>query len=329
MKSPFEIIKDQTIVDLDLINENIFYVGQSSNSTELGNIYISDKDIIDDYINHNNISNGIDLTLYKDKKCYIMPGNSVTGQRTSEFLKTFDITVTNDSSKADIFIFNKRCDKTWDEEFNKNCCFYETNCTFSYTVEEDSNRAFIDFNLDLYKYENEIYGHKEYTNRYNYAIGGTALNILASGKKVIYEECLRDKMRNLVMDQDVYESLSAALNSNRDEDQSMVAKVIPTIDITKNQHLVFKFLFEHQYKLLYGFNRDKDVQSFNSDNYVNKFSESNSSYLIRMFDQEDKLTKEGFRFLERNARSRIEIYNKEIYSFTVKVKEEYKKYLAK
>ena len=329
MKTPFEVITDHTIQTLGLDTENVYYTGIHSDNKELGSVYITaEKDTIDNFINHSNVSDDLDFSLYKNKKCYIMPGNSVTGQRLAEFLKGYDITITNNSSKADFFIYNERKDDICDPILNKNCSFYDTEIYFWY-IEHDSKKI-LEYNLDSYKAENNINRIMEkQTYRWSSIIGGTALNILASGKPIVYEECIRKKIKTFVLDDESVESFTAMLNTRRDEDLAIVAKVIPTIDVMTNQDKVFKFILDNQYTLCGYFNRDKDVQFWLKDIYAHKFYNSNASYLIRKFHNENILTKEGFKYLEKIARSRIEIHNKEIYSFSVRIKDEYKKYLLK
>jgi hypothetical protein len=46
-----------------------------------------------------------------------------------------------------------------------------------------------------------------------------------------------------------------------------------------------------------------------------------------MLHKENKLSKENFRFLEKEARKRVFLVNAEIYYANIKLKEEYKKYL--
>ena len=329
MKSPFEIITDQTIQALELNKDNVYYTGIHEDKNILGNLYIAnDSNELDSYIENVNVYDDLDFNLYRNKKCFIMPGNSITGQRVSEFLKEFDITVTNDSTKADIYIYNKRCDDIYDPELNKNCCFYNVNSQFYY-YHHDENK-YLNYNLDQYIRENEIDTINKYsTYRYVKFIGGTALNILASGKIIVNEDCIKNQIKSFVLDEETVDSFTSLLNSRRDEDMAIVAKVIPTINILKNQDQVFRFIFENSNRLNYSFNRDKDVQSWLNDIKAHKFYNSNSSYLIRYFDSIGMLTKEGFRYLEKKARSRIEINNRDIYSFTVKIKDEYKKYLVK
>lgn len=331
MKTPFEVITDHTIQTLSLDTENVYYTGIHSDNEELGGAYLTaERDAIDNFINHSNVSDDLDFSLYKNKKCYIMPGNSVTGQRLAEFLKEYDITITNDSSKADLFIFNKRKDNIYDPILNKNCSFYDTETYFWY-IEHDLKKI-LKYNLESYMRENDISDsrmHAKQTYRWNSIIGGTALNILASGKPIVYEECIRKKIKTFVLDDESVESFSAMLDTRRDEDLAIVAKIIPTIDVMTNQDKVFKFILDNKYTLCGYFNRDKDVQFWLKDIHAHKFYNSNASYLIRKFHNENILTKEGFKYLEKIARGRIEIHNKEIYSFSVKIKEEYKKYLLK
>jgi Fe-S cluster biosynthesis and repair protein YggX len=77
----------------------------------------------------------------------------------------------------------------------------------------------------------------------------------------------------------------------------------------------------------YGSKISKDVKKWFKINYIKEYSGYNASELICMLHKENKLSKENFRFLEKEARKRVFLVNAEIYYANIKLKEEYKKYL--
>ena len=75
------------------------------------------------------------------------------------------------------------------------------------------------------------------------------------------------------------------------------------------------------------FNRNKDVQYWKEKSNIEEFHTFNAQSMILWLEEEKKLNKINFRYLEPTVRSEIEIYNRDLYVFKVQVKPEYRKYL--
>tara|TARA_Y100000592_G_scaffold25454_1_gene40090 strand:+ start:2210 stop:3124 length:915 start_codon:yes stop_codon:yes gene_type:complete len=71
----------------------------------------------------------------------------------------------------------------------------------------------------------------------------------------------------------------------------------------------------------------RDAKNWFEINKIDEFSGYNESELIARLHNENSLSKENFKFLEKKARIRVHIINAEIYKAKITLKEEYKKYL--
>ena len=78
---------------------------------------------------------------------------------------------------------------------------------------------------------------------------------------------------------------------------------------------------------MYNFNRDKDVQYWLKESQFNRFSRKSAHDMILWLEQNEKLDKVNFKYLEPIVRKEIHISNRDLYVFKVQVKPEYLKYL--
>jgi hypothetical protein len=117
------------------------------------------------------------------------------------------------------------------------------------------------------------------------------------------------------------------LNSYSNDDLSIAAKIIPTIDYTKNYHLLWQLARDCEYKIRNNFNRDKDVQYWLSLSSFYKLANLEAEGMIKWLEKQEKLDKISFKYLEPIVRKEITIRNRELYVFKVSVKPEYLKYL--
>jgi hypothetical protein len=80
-------------------------------------------------------------------------------------------------------------------------------------------------------------------------------------------------------------------------------------------------------QITYADNRDKDLQYWIDASGFTKLERRSAQDMILWLDNEDKLDKVSFRYLEPIVRKEISIHNRDLYTFKVAVKKEYQQYL--
>ena len=75
------------------------------------------------------------------------------------------------------------------------------------------------------------------------------------------------------------------------------------------------------------FSRNKDVQYWYDKSNFYDISRRNAQDMIQWLEEEGKLCKQSFRYLEPICRKEIHISNRDLYVFKVQVKKEYLKYM--
>lgn len=338
MKTPFEIITDSAIKSFNL-EESILHMNLYTEKFYPGHAVNVDRETFNMLMKKNEVDpDTFDINLYTDEKCYILPGNTRTLERYKELLKKYNISVTNDYTKADFIIGNKKIFELKDADANliisKNTSFYCCNgyrqsCPFvkmqgNNGIEE---RYYLPYNF--WQVRNESLEYYTKYKKLNYIVGGTFINILESGKPIIDESLFKKLESKIVITEDIVENITNMLNSGDDSNKKIVAKILPTIDYTKNQAMLFKMFQDISYKFIYSFNKDKDVKNWIHDSRVRLFYSGKIVEAIQHYHNNNILTNEGFRYLEQQARQNIHITNRELYNFKVVLKDEYRKYYKK
>jgi len=101
---------------------------------------------------------------------------------------------------------------------------------------------------------------------------------------------------------------------------------MPAIDYRKKKHLIWKLATEVS-GYMYRFNRDKDLNYWMEKSKFNDYAHNNAEAMIKQLEEEEVLDTESFRYLEPIVRKEISINNRELYTFKVQVKQEYRKFL--
>ena len=115
--------------------------------------------------------------------------------------------------------------------------------------------------------------------------------------------------------------------SATDDDIEMACKIIPTIDPTGEPYLLYSnanMLDNVSYK----FNRNKDVMYWMEKHKIHRLAMLNAENAIKYFDEKGELDSRCFKSLEVKCREQIQIHNRELYTFKVQVKPEYRKYMT-
>ena len=109
------------------------------------------------------------------------------------------------------------------------------------------------------------------------------------------------------LDNSLLETLKSLLQSHDNDNKEIVKKLIPTVNVTINKHLLWNLFQECGWEISQLERRDKDIKYWmNKANGVANFEE--------------------FQYFEKICRDDIEISNRDLYVFKVKLKKEYRHY---
>lgn len=99
------------------------------------------------------------------------------------------------------------------------------------------------------------------------------------------------------------------------------------LNLTVKDPVAKWYCYQKLWSYKYGDRASRDAKKWFQVNNINEFSGYDESELIAKLHNENRLSKENFRFLEEAARKRVFLVNAEIYKAKVSLKDEYKKYL--
>ena len=281
-----------------------------------------------------------DSTTFKTKKkAFVLPKCNVSLDRIKSALKEHSITVTNDYELADLIITHDDIYQRFESGENIKSTIMMAKLWNYQTLQETNGSVLA---VDAYPgdviYDGNLSGKVRYYNcttgesLYDeWMIQGMAVNLAhkidlglvgtIDADTVIYESANKQ-----VLDETLLEDIQKYLSSYNDEDKAIAAKVIPTIDYLQNYHLLWEFSQKAE-RYMYNFNRDKDVQYWLEQSEFSRFSRKSAHDMILWLEQNEKLDKVNFKYLEPIVRKEIHISNRDLYVFKVQVKPEYLKYL--
>ncbi len=337
-------IKEQ-LEDFGLDGQPVYQVALSRQSWDMGQAIFCDLNntykVFKKYFNDE--IDIVDLTKYK--KAFIFPGFPVSLPRMKEALREHNITVTNDWNAADFFVTHDNygqyhCDG---ESIRTNSMLFKAmnyeamdvsasynlaikheepdvdpdiQIVFDAKMAETYSRNSLDYDADLYE---------------SYVFTPLAIQIAYRIKHeqipVIYAEtCLNESANKTVLDEQLMDDIIRMIKDGGAEENEMVKKIMPAIDYRKKKHLLWKLAHEVS-GYMYRFNRDKDLNYWMEKSDFNKYNHHTAEEMIQFLEEEECLDSESFRYLEPIVRKEISINNRELYTFKVQVKEEYRKYL--
>ena len=329
------IFPDQAIIDLGF--EDGEKVGFMCNTVET--IYLSESvsqyDKIKDLLTTETTNN-----LTNVKRAFILPMHNVSQDRLKASLKEHKISVTNDYEKADFIVPHTNFYDTFTQVASipqNKLMFHLYNGYF-----QNNHRPLI---ADYYKdTKNNIIlesrsldGSYQYNMDYDsapydsYCFSNMVLilaNMIDKGEiDVIETDTILNQSANRVpMTKELMDDLKKMLESYNDEEIEMAGKIIPTIDPTGEPYILYEsshFLEHASYK----FNRNKDVCYWMDKYEIGYLAGRNAEQAIKYFEEKEILDSRCFKALEVKCRNQIEIHNRELYTFKVQVKPEYRKYL--
>jgi hypothetical protein len=336
-------IREQ-LEDFGLEGQPVYQVALSRQSWDMGQAVFSDmnntyKVMRDMFQNEIDV---IDLTQYK--KAFIIPGCPVSLPRLKEALREHKITVTNDVNKADFFVTHDDYGQYHSdgESIRTNSMLFKVHnyeamdistsvdlagkgetlvdpniqIVFDDKMAETYSRNSLDYDADLYE---------------KWVITPLAIQIAYRIRHeqtpVIYAEtCLNESANKTILDQQLMDDMIRMIQHGSPEEQELVKKMVPAIDYRKKKHLIWNLAKEVN-GYMYRFNRDKDLNYWMDKSNFNTYGRYNAEEMIKQLEEEECLDSESFRYLEPIVRKEISINNRELYTFKVQVKEEYRKYL--
>jgi len=281
-----------------------------------------------------------DLTTVK--RAFVLPLHNVSTDRLKASLKEHKITVTNDYEKADFIIPHTNFYETYgniESIPQTKMMFKLSNGYFCNDhrplVEDYHTKTGNDVILDKRSIEN----HYQHTINYESApfdsfIFSKMSIVLADlidkeEMQVIATDTILNQSANRIpITQQLIDDITKMADhyAATDDDIEMAGKIIPTIDPTGEPYLLYSSA-DMLDNIHYQYNRNKDVMYWMDKHDIRHLSRLNAEEAIKYFDEKGQLDSRCFKSLEVKCREQIQINNRELYTFKVQVKPEYRKYM--
>ena len=281
--------------------------------------------------------------LTQVKRAFVLPMHNVSTDRLKAALKEHKIGITNDYEKADFIIPHTNFYDQYSNVDNipqSKLMFHLYNGYF----QNDHRPLVADYNSDT---GNNIILDKRSLNDRNqwnldydsapydsYCFSKMALTLADMVDKgemeVVETDTILNQSANRVpMTEELMEDIKKMVNGYdvSDEELAMAGKIIPTIDPTGEPYLLYKYAEEFLDNISYKYNRNKDVLYWMDKWNISYLSRLNAEQAIKHFEDKGLLDSRCFRALEVKCRKEIQIHNRELYTFKVQVKPEYRKYM--
>ena len=317
-----------------------------ASTTEVNTVLLTEDQTTYEKIKDIITTDTVDSTTFKTcKKAFLLPRSPVSIDRVRAACKEHNIVLTNDYEAADLLLthgdINERCEhgetikstlmmaKLWNYESfdDENTAYSSSTLTYDYSVSTGNAVIYHDkisdlVNRNMLNSLNSIYDQ--------WLITGLAVNLaykidIGAIKVIDVDIVVCESANKQELTEDVLRDIVNQMNSGED-DRSIAGMMLPTIDYTKNYHLLWELAKQTEYKM-YHFNRNKDIQYWIDKSNYDRLSRFSAQDMILWLEQEDKLDAVSFRYLEPMVRKEISIHNRDLYVFKVEVKPEYRKYL--
>jgi len=278
-------------------------------------------------------------TFKNKKRGFILPGHPVSQDRLKAACKEHKITITNDYEKADFLITHDDFyEKFQNGEKIKITRLMYRLWNYEAFPNSESNIAIVN-NYSGSVIWDEKLSDRVMTHHLNNAeslmdewgIPGMAINLaylIDTGEMDVVdtETLLHSSANKQDLTEELIEEVTQWVDSYDNENIAIAAKIIPTIDYTKNPHLLWQ-LAQNINGRMHSFNREKDVQYWLEQTELSDLYHMSAQDMILKLEKEEKLDSISFKYLEPIVRKEISIDNRDLYVFKVNVKSEYKKYL--
>ncbi|MDB4438967.1 hypothetical protein N9176_01830 [bacterium] len=284
-----------------------------------------------------------DQTFRTKKKAFILPKCNVSLDRLKAALKEHNISVTNDYELADLIVGHEDISTHRLENADNIPSTIMMNKLWNYETTKGRHHAIHSKEIAIYNSGLEVILTPKLTESVRYydldietslydewMITGMAVNLAhiidTTNVSVIDPETvLCASATKMILDEQLLSDLKVQLATYAD-DKALALKIVPTIDYTKNYHLLWQFAQDCS-NITYADNRDKDLRYWLEVSNFLKFERKSAQDMILWLENEDKLDTVSFRYLEPIVRREISIHNRDLYTFQVAVKKEYQKYL--
>ena len=282
-------------------------------------------------------------TFRNKKKAFILPKCTVSQDRIKAALKEHGITVTNDYELADLIIGHEDISTHRLENADNIPSTIMMNKLWNYETTKGRSTATHPKEIAIYNSGLEVILTPKLTESVRYydldiedslydswMLTGMAINLAhiidTTDVSVIDPETvLCASATKMILDEQLFSDLKVQL-ATYDDDKALALKIVPTIDYTKNFHLLWQFAQDCS-NITYADSRDKDLKYWLDVSGFTKLERRSAQDMILWLDSEDKLDKVSFRYLEPIVRKEISIHNRDLYTFKVAVKKEYQQYL--
>ena len=349
-KTIFQTIDSNAVTNLG-IEEGVEYgVYTTSSLSELSTVLGTEDDT-----SYQNIRDLLTTettnSLTSLKKGFVLPGCSVSADRLKEACKEHSICLTNDYEQADFIITEDDIEGEMHGSQNpyptRSLLVTWTNGYMLGNTEDNCDhlgKKFKDYTEDLLNPDYIIYDkrmsniHALHNLDYesapydNYLITGLAINLASLIKvnllHVVDVETILSASSNVQeLTVELVDQMISMWNAGG-EDREMLGALLCTIDHTKTPALLWK-LAQTLGNQEYHWSRNKDVKYWYTVSDLSDLGNYSAEDIIVKYISDGVMDSENFKMLEPICREEIYIQNRELYSFTVQVKPEYRKYLKK
>jgi len=331
---------DQALIDLEF--EDAKPYGMVQNNLDIEDVTLSESQSQYDKIKgllETETTN--DLTTVK--KAFILPMADVSTDRLKSALKEHKITVTNDYEKADFIVPHLNFYDSYSSIDtipqtklmfhlkNGYYCNDHRTCVADYHNDTGNTVILDKRSLGDHQQWNVEYDSLPYDSYIFSNMSIVLAKMVEDGDlQVIETDTILNQSANRVpMTEELMEDLNKMISSYSasDEELQMAGKIIPTIDPEGEPYLLYKYSKEFLGNIDYKYSRNKDVIYWLEKHKCSYLSRISAEDAIKHFEQEGILDSRCFRALEVECRKEINITNRELYTFKVQVKPEYRKYM--
>jgi len=283
-----------------------------------------------------------DLTVVK--RAFILPMHNVSTDRLKAALKEHKISVTNDYEKADFIIPHTNF---YEDHYCNIDTIPQTKMMFKISngyychdhrplTQDYFERTDNDVLLETRSQDNNYQHNMNYESApFDSFIFSNMSIVLADliekgGMDVISTDTILNQSANRIpITEQLMEDIKKMIDNYHasEEDIEMAGKIIPTIDPTGEPFMLYDYASMLE-NASYKFNRNKDVQYWLDKYKINSLARLNAEEAIKYFEEIGELDSRCFKALEVKCREQIQIHNRELYTFKVQVKPEYRKYMT-
>jgi hypothetical protein len=305
---------------------------------------------------HRILSDNTDDTLAPDltklKKAFIFPNANLSQDRIKAALKEHKITVTNDYELADLYLTHYHIDNDFENGntinsrtmmpklWNYDAIEGGGNKITNYTHHPDNMRngefarVIVDSKIDdhVYRYSDDYEAHSMPVDVW--LLTGMAVNCayrveINAAEVWNIEKVMNQSATKVEITEQLIDDLKSLIHSYSDEDSNMVAAILPTIKYKENYHLLWQLAQEIGGNLYRASKRNKDVQFWIKVSQIEDHYHRSALDMINYLEGQEILENKTFKYLESIVRKEIRIENRDLYTFKVDLKPEYKQYLKK